>query len=370
MEEDARRTPLKTMITTPSCVPAVPGFEDTGSSIGPDDVAETMDFSAYRAVDFTVNQEELLGRGWVSVFKEGQEIEDEDGVNGDRLLPPGKYTARYVGRQYCFSDTLYFEIADKAVKVDFQFNPEEFRAVTFEMVNQPEQVKFIEIRVDSMMTLRNQESVMFRKGKHYYEFGLVSVGENYHRLWPLEGTFEVDDEGKVVEVDLSQYRVFRLWLVMPDNSVAESGILPMYLSKEGKTLTLNYYYLNTYALPLGTYDLEVEVNEEERYYGTLIIGTDCPDEITVQLSDKPNTIADVPTHDLELSATMQNGRICVISARSEEVEVRVYDLDGRVLWQGNVMPGSVTDTGLYGQGIYLISLKQEGCARTQKLIVR
>ncbi len=89
--------------------------------------------------------------------------------------------------QYCFSDTLYFEIADKAVKVDFQFNPEEFRAVTFEMVNQPEQVKFIEIRVDSMMTLRNQESVMFRKGKHYYEFGLVSVGENYHRLWPLEG---------------------------------------------------------------------------------------------------------------------------------------------------------------------------------------
>ena len=31
----------------------------------------------------------------------------------------------------------------------------------------------------------------------------MSVGENYHRLWPLEGTFEVDDEGKVVEVDLS-----------------------------------------------------------------------------------------------------------------------------------------------------------------------
>ena len=44
MEEDARRTPLKTMITTPSCVPAVPGFEDTGSFIGPDDIAETMDW--------------------------------------------------------------------------------------------------------------------------------------------------------------------------------------------------------------------------------------------------------------------------------------------------------------------------------------
>jgi adenine deaminase len=42
MEADSRRTPLKTMITTPSCVPAVPGFEDTGASIGPEDIRETM----------------------------------------------------------------------------------------------------------------------------------------------------------------------------------------------------------------------------------------------------------------------------------------------------------------------------------------
>jgi adenine deaminase len=42
MELDATRVPLKAMLTTPSCVPAVPGFEDTGSAIGPDDVAKTM----------------------------------------------------------------------------------------------------------------------------------------------------------------------------------------------------------------------------------------------------------------------------------------------------------------------------------------
>lgn len=42
MVEDVRRTPLKAMVTTPSCVPAVPGFEDTGSAIGPDDIAESM----------------------------------------------------------------------------------------------------------------------------------------------------------------------------------------------------------------------------------------------------------------------------------------------------------------------------------------
>lgn len=42
MMDDARRTPLKAMLTTPSCVPAVPGFEDTGASIDVRDVEETM----------------------------------------------------------------------------------------------------------------------------------------------------------------------------------------------------------------------------------------------------------------------------------------------------------------------------------------
>lgn len=46
MAKDAERTPLKAMITTPSCVPAVPGFEDTGSFVGPEDVARTMEWDS------------------------------------------------------------------------------------------------------------------------------------------------------------------------------------------------------------------------------------------------------------------------------------------------------------------------------------
>ncbi len=42
MMDDAARTPLKAMVTTPSCVPAVPGFEDTGSFVGPQEIAESM----------------------------------------------------------------------------------------------------------------------------------------------------------------------------------------------------------------------------------------------------------------------------------------------------------------------------------------
>lgn len=42
MLEDASRAPLKTILSAPSCVPAVPGFEDTGSSVGPEDIAKMM----------------------------------------------------------------------------------------------------------------------------------------------------------------------------------------------------------------------------------------------------------------------------------------------------------------------------------------
>lgn len=42
MIEDSLRAPLKTMITAPSCVPGVPGFEDTGAEITPEDIREML----------------------------------------------------------------------------------------------------------------------------------------------------------------------------------------------------------------------------------------------------------------------------------------------------------------------------------------
>ena len=55
MMEDARRVPLKAMLTTPSCVPAVPGFEDTGSAIDATDVAESMKWDSTVALGEMMN---------------------------------------------------------------------------------------------------------------------------------------------------------------------------------------------------------------------------------------------------------------------------------------------------------------------------
>ncbi len=61
MLDDAKRTPLKAMLTTPSCVPAVPGFEDTGASIGPEDIAETMKWDACVGLGEMMNFPGILG---------------------------------------------------------------------------------------------------------------------------------------------------------------------------------------------------------------------------------------------------------------------------------------------------------------------
>lgn len=42
MERDAARTPLKAMLTVPSCVPAMPGFEDSGAVVTARDIARQM----------------------------------------------------------------------------------------------------------------------------------------------------------------------------------------------------------------------------------------------------------------------------------------------------------------------------------------
>ncbi|MEG1907503.1 MAG: adenine deaminase C-terminal domain-containing protein [Gordonibacter sp.] len=49
------------MINTPSCVPAVPGFEDTGSFVGPEDIAETMDWPSVVGLGEMMNFPGILG---------------------------------------------------------------------------------------------------------------------------------------------------------------------------------------------------------------------------------------------------------------------------------------------------------------------
>jgi adenine deaminase len=55
MLEEARGLPLKIFLQLPSCVPALPGFEDAGARIGPDDVREALGWPGVVALGEMMN---------------------------------------------------------------------------------------------------------------------------------------------------------------------------------------------------------------------------------------------------------------------------------------------------------------------------
>ena len=63
MAEEAEKTPLKAMLTTPSCVPAVPGFEDSGAEITAADIASEMKH------DYTVGLGEMMNFPGITAFR-------------------------------------------------------------------------------------------------------------------------------------------------------------------------------------------------------------------------------------------------------------------------------------------------------------
>ena len=334
------------------------------------DVVETVDFSHYRTVDFTVNGENII-EGYVRLFREGQDFDGNS--ENDRLLPPGKYAALYDNYSYNFTDTVYFEITDENMVVDFQFNPEDYHAVTFVVKNQPEGAGRGYFVIDENIWVDpGSQSDVVRKGKHIFILSGMEVGASVAVMWPLIETFEVGDEDLEVEVDLSAYRLFKIKFVLPDGNELEAGMswADFSLSQGRDTLFHNVYYLEEgyCMLPVGTYDLTLE--QLTKYYGKVTVPSECPDEITVRLSETPVSVADTRSEEVALSAAMNNGRVSIVSTHNEGVAVCIYNLDGRVLWQGLVTPGCAADTGLQDGGIYLIRMEQKGFVKTQKLIVR
>ncbi len=87
MMRDAETTPLKAMMTTPSCVPAVPGFEDTGSAIGPVEVAETMTWSGCAGLGEMMNFPGILSSDPHTHAIVGETLKSGKTVTGHYSVP-------------------------------------------------------------------------------------------------------------------------------------------------------------------------------------------------------------------------------------------------------------------------------------------
>ncbi len=108
MEKDSARTPLKAMITTPSCVPAVPGFEDTGSYVGPEDVAQTMDWDSVVGLGEMMNFPGILNSDEKTHQIVGETLKAGKIVTGHYSMPetgPGLNAYIASGARCCHEST-------------------------------------------------------------------------------------------------------------------------------------------------------------------------------------------------------------------------------------------------------------------------
>src|SRR3954468_18410023 len=61
MLEEGRGLPLKVLLAVPSCVPALPGFEDAGAELGPDDIREALTWDGGAALGEMMNMPGVYG---------------------------------------------------------------------------------------------------------------------------------------------------------------------------------------------------------------------------------------------------------------------------------------------------------------------
>ena len=55
MLEEGRSLPLKVLLAVPSCVPALPGFEDAGAVLDADDIREALTWDGVAALGEMMN---------------------------------------------------------------------------------------------------------------------------------------------------------------------------------------------------------------------------------------------------------------------------------------------------------------------------
>ena len=87
MIEESKLVPLKCMFVMPSCVPAVPGFEDTGSFVGPEEVAEAMKWDEMAGLGEMMNFPGILYCGDHAQDIVGETLKADKIVTGHYSLP-------------------------------------------------------------------------------------------------------------------------------------------------------------------------------------------------------------------------------------------------------------------------------------------
>lgn len=116
MIEDSRHTPQKTMFTIPSCVPAVPGFEDSGANINSTDIKEAMTWDDVVGLGEMMNFPGILNSDKETHAIVAETLKADKIVTGHYSMPEtGKGLNAYIamGTRNCHESTRAIDALEK-----------------------------------------------------------------------------------------------------------------------------------------------------------------------------------------------------------------------------------------------------------------
>ena len=116
MIEDAKRAPLKAMSNAPSCVPAVAGFEDTGSHIGPEEIREMMTWDGIMGLGAMMSFPNVLSAEENIHGELAETLKSDNIITGHYSVPDtGKGLNAYIasGVRCCHESTRAEDVLEK-----------------------------------------------------------------------------------------------------------------------------------------------------------------------------------------------------------------------------------------------------------------
>ena len=116
MIEDGKRAPLKAMSNAPSCVPAVAGFEDTGSSISPAEIKEMMSWDGIMGLGEMMSFPNVLGANESIHGELAETLKSDNIITGHYSVPDtGAGLNAYIasGARCCHESTRAEDVLEK-----------------------------------------------------------------------------------------------------------------------------------------------------------------------------------------------------------------------------------------------------------------
>lgn len=343
-------------------------------TVGGSNADITLDFANVQPVTFVFDETKGFTPG-VAKLVDGKKLIISAGSEGLHLAPgpylcTGSFYDENYEDQYHFNQP--FTVADAPVTVEIDTDPAAYHSVTFDVTTPQGKMQSI-CYVDKDIMVADVEnyatsSPNFSNGTYdYFAASVWMDGYSYGLPYMPGGTFTVDGADVTVPVDLTDHRFFKIYFTKDGSSYSFSSLLLTDSEGNDAVFGMGGWGGAGMGLKPGTYAIDGTTdNTYEPIHGTLVVPDDCPEWLTVEMSDGTSGIGNIeaPTGGI---AIVDGGLLVNCTGRAT---VDVYDTTGRRVMSRSAVDGETIGTTDMPAGIYVARLQQAGTTQSVKFIVR